>query len=77
MALIDDDVLASCPYGPVFARALFGWARELQSAHNHAHADSSMTELQEATEVVTHVSKSEQTFGEAKTLGRNIPRCSW
>ena len=25
----------------------------------------------------THVSKSEQTFGEAKTLGRNIPRCSW
>ena len=45
IALIDDDALAKCPCGLVFARALVAWTRQLQWAHNHAHADSSMTEL--------------------------------
>ena len=45
IALIDDDALATCLYGPVFARALVAWARELQWAHSHAYADTSMTEL--------------------------------
>ena len=44
-ALVDDDALLRCPYSHQFARALLAWAKDLQWACSHPHADTSMTEL--------------------------------
>ena len=42
---VADEALRLCPYSYEFDLALLTWANGLQWAHNHLHANTSMTEL--------------------------------